>query len=127
MKRSIICMILVILFSTEIVLATDTTPIIIVKEPIVHPSGPTPLVHVLNYIPVSATIDDSELAIYFELSIGDATITVTDSINQVVYQETVDTNSLTDLQIPVDLWTIGNYKLAITYGSTTLTGEFLLE
>ena len=120
-------MILVTFFSGVKVLATDTTPIIIQKGSPDPAPGPTPLVHVLNFIPVTATINDSELAIYFETSFGVATITLTDDLNQSVYQETLDTDSSTEIDIPVSLYQRGNYKLAITYGSQTLTGEFLLE
>ena len=127
MKRSILFMVLVALFTTGKVLATDTTPIIIVKEPIAPPSGPTPLAHILNYIPVTATINDSDLAIYFETSFGVAIITITNDMNQSVYQETVDTESSTEIDIPVSLYPSGNYKLSIIYESTTLTGEFLIE
>jgi len=120
MKRSILFMILIALFS-GIASATDTTPVIITQNPPPQP-GPGPCG--LIFIPVSATINDSELAIYFETSIGEATITVTDNTNQVVYQETVDTDLTSELQIPVDQWTSGNYNLTITYGTITLVGEF---
>lgn len=67
MKRSILFMILVSLFSIGIAHATDTTPIII--------TTPTPLpgpgLFGLIFIPVSATINDSELAV--ESPIGDTT------------------------------------------------------
>ena len=75
----------------------------------------------------TATINDTDLAIYFETSIGDATITVTDDSSQVVYIETVNTDSNPEIHIPVDLWNKGNYNLTITYTNTTLRGDFTLE
>jgi len=123
MKRSILCMILVALFSSGIAYATDTTPIIVTPPP--PPPGPGPCR--LICIPVTATINDSELAVYFELSIGEATVTVTDDSNNVVYMETIDTDSSSDMQIPVAGWANGNYNLTITYETNTLVGEFSLE
>lgn len=81
----------------------------------------------LTEIPVSATINDPELAIYFESSVGTATISVYDEFNQLVYQEVVDTNSTSNVIISVDSWDSGNYTLNITYGSTNLQGDFMLE
>jgi hypothetical protein len=127
MKRSILFMILIALFFTGKVLATDTAPIIIQKVPPEPTPGPTPLTQPFNFIPVTTTINDSDLAIYFETSFGVATITITDDMNQSVYQSTTDTDSTTGIDIPVSLYSNGNYKLSINYGSTTLTGEFLIE
>ena len=121
MKRSILFMILVSLFSSGVARAGNDTPIVISPDP---SPPPRPGFSGLIVIPISATINDMELAIYFEFSIGYASITVTDDTNQVVYQEIVDTDSSSELQIPVDQWTSGNYKLTITYGAKTLVGEF---
>lgn len=74
----------------------------------------------------SATISDTELAVYFNYSVGDATITVYDENNQVVYQETVDTGSTTGVYIPVDAWYSGTYMVTVTYGTTTQRGYFQL-
>jgi hypothetical protein len=41
----------------------------------------------------SAILSDTQLDVYFEYSVGDVTITVYDAYNNVVYQETVDTDS----------------------------------
>jgi hypothetical protein len=121
MKRSILILILVSIFSNGIARASIDSPVVVTQEP---PPPPAPQPCRSNFIPISVTINDAELSIYFELSIGDATITVTDATNQVVYQEGVDTNSSSELKIPVDQWTSGNYKLTITYGAIALVGEF---
>lgn len=81
----------------------------------------------LTEIPVSAVLNDPELAIYFESPVGTATISVYDEFDQLVYQEMVDTYSTPDVVISVANWESGNYRLNITYGSTNLHGEFLLE
>jgi len=125
MKRSILFMILVALFSSGLLMATVPTIIVITKEPIPIGPGPQPLS--VYVIPVSGTISDIELSLYFETTIGIATVTVTDDSNQVVYLGTVNTDTTSEIHVPVDLWTNGNYHLTITYTNTTLRGEFQLE
>jgi len=78
-------------------------------------------------IPVTASVDEAELHLNFRSSVGVATITVTDEMGTIQYQETMDTNSTSDFYIPIDMWTSGNYTLTITYGITTITGEFVME
>ncbi|MHB9140320.1 MAG: DUF3244 domain-containing protein [Paludibacter sp.] len=75
----------------------------------------------------SATISDTELAVYFDYSVGDATITVYDADNNVVYQETVDTDSTSEVSISVGNWFAGDYMITVTYGSTTQRGYFSIE
>ena len=74
----------------------------------------------------SATISDTELAVYFDWSVGDATIKVYDESNQLIYQETVDTDSVGEVFIPVDSWDSGIYTITVTYGTTTQRGSFAL-
>jgi len=76
---------------------------------------------------VSASISETQLAVYFEQSVGDATITVCDAENNVVYTETIDTNDSFNLFVPCSSWGAGSFSLTITYGATTLTGFFELE
>lgn len=54
-------------------------------------------------------------------------VSVVDASNFTVYQETVDTGSTSEIHVPVDAWTSGNYILKITYGSTTLHGDFVVQ
>ena len=104
------------------VFAVDT-PIDITKNP-PPPPDPTSLTQEL---PVSATISETQLSIYFEPTVGDATITVYDADNNVVYQETVDTDSTPNVFISSSSWSAGNYSVTITYGTTTLSGYFSME
>jgi len=90
------------------------------------PPGPAPLSVILD-IPVTATEDNSELAVYFEEAVGDATIMVYDASNQVVYQEVIDTDSQSAAFIDISAWTSGDYTLTISYGTTNLIGEFTIE
>ena len=75
----------------------------------------------------SATIDATELDVYFEYGVGDATITVYDASNNVVYQEVVDTNSTSTVNIGLSGWSSGNYMITVTYGTTTQRGYFSIE
>jgi len=121
-----ICLISGLFMTAQSCFASETTPVIIIKDDTTPPVPIRPN-RVTLIDPVSATINDIELALYFETSIGDATITVTNESNQVVYLETVNTNATSEIHVPVDLWTSGNYHLTITYSNTTLRGEFSLE
>lgn len=78
-------------------------------------------------IPVSAIISETELSVYFESTVGYATINIYDAANQIVGQEVIDTNSTLELFIPVGTLTAGDYTVTITYGNTTLTGEFAIQ
>lgn len=120
-KRSLFIGILIIStangYSTEIIIRKDNpTP----------PEPPRPNSMTLIY-PVTATEDNSELAVYFEANVGDATITVYNASNQVVYQEVIDTDSQSAAFIDISTWSSGDYTLTINYGTTNLIGEFSIE
>ena len=83
--------------------------------------------HVRSIMPTaSATISETELVVYLDYSVGDATITVYDTDNNVVYEETVDTTSTYEVIIPVVNWDPGDYMITVSYGSTTQRGYFNL-
>ena len=121
MIRSIVLISLLILFSNGIASAADT-PIDLTK---VTPS-PSPRIPVSG-LPVSATISETVLSVYFDSPVANAIITVYDANDNVVYQETVDTYSTSEVFIPAYAWASGNYTLTITYDTTTLMGDFQLE
>jgi len=106
--------------------ATNTTPIIIRKD---EPKDPTPVQtnRVGTSLPVSATINDTELAVYFESTIGEVIVTVISDSTGTVYQDVVDTGSTTEIFIPSTLWSPGTYRLTISYENTLLWGDFLME
>ena len=120
MKRSIFITTILIIISHGIVFATD---IDLRKDP---PPTPVPTTPVMA-LTVSATIDASELAVYFEQTVAEATITVYDADNNVVYQQTIDTASSLEVHIPADTWANGSYTITIMYGTTHLTGDFQTE
>lgn len=116
-----------VLLAAGFILASQSlfaTDIIIRKDDPVPPPGPMPLMEEL--FPVRATVDSNTLAVYFDWEVGDATIQVLDSNNQVVYQEVLDTNSTTEYNISIVNWSAGGYKLKIAYGTTRLVGDFVL-
>lgn len=90
------------------------------KTPPTQPNGVTMLPS------ASATLSDTELVVCFDYSVGDATITVYDTNNSVVYEQTVDTSSTSEVSIPVDTWPAGEYRITVAYGTTTQRGYFQL-
>ena len=101
-------------FAGEIVIRKDTDP------------DPTPGTRIPFYIPLTASVNTDGLALDFYTAVGDATITVYDESNNVVYQEVLDTFSTLSMLIPTDEWSGGNYILRIHYGITGLIGNFEL-
>jgi len=77
-------------------------------------------------IPVTADLDNSELAVVFAVPVGIATITVEDSNGNIVYLSSIDTGNSIDAVIALDDIDLGDYKLVITYGKTILEGNFSL-
>jgi len=86
-----------------------------------------PYPRILSYIPVSAKINEIGLVVYLEPSVGVATITVYNNLNQIIYQETVNSDETPEVFIPVDNWVSSNCTLTITFDTTTLNGEFQIE
>jgi len=120
-----ISLVMLLFMSAQYCFATNTTPIIIRKD---DPKDPIPTqTNRIGTLPVSATINDIELAMYFESSVGEATINVTSDSTGIVYQEVVDTGSTAEIFIPAALWSSGSYRLTISYEDTNLIGEFLME
>ena len=120
MKHPFLIILLYALFLSVHALATESTfDIPIDKLP------PSP--HIQSYNSESTNLYESEKNVYTELPAGVVSITVYDIFNQIMYQETVNSDSTPEVFIPVDSWLSGNYTLFITYGTTTLKGEFQIE
>jgi len=122
-----ICLIAGLVLSAQFSFANDPVQVPIPTDN--SPEPPIVLPHIMTTLlpSASATISDTELAVYFDYSVGDATITVYDADNNVVYQETVDTDSTSEVSISVGNWIAGDYMLTVTYGSTTQRGYFSIE
>jgi len=119
------CLIAGFLLISQLSFATGTTPILL--PPDQSPKTPPSQTDLFSQEPsASATISDTELAVFFEYSVGDATVTVYDAYDEIVYQETVDTYSTTEVYIPVGAWDSGDYTITVTYGTTTQRGSFAL-
>jgi len=121
-----ISLVLMLFMSAQYCFAKDDTPIIIRKDDTSEPT-PSQTNGFVSFLSVLATINETELTVLFESTVGDATITVTSDSTGIVYQEVIDTNLDFETFIPVNLWIYGNYELTISYGRTKLKGEFLIE
>ncbi len=80
-----------------------------------------------EFAAASATISETELAVYFDFPVGVATIMVSDASNQLIYQESVDTGTTTEVFIPVGMWESGDYTLRVSYSNTTQRGNFNIQ
>lgn len=121
MKHSILFSLLIVLLTSSIY--ASSTEINLTKIP--DSKEPRPLS--LTFIPVIATINETTLSVYFDLPVGNATITVYDANDNVVAFETVDTSSTSEIFIATEAWASGNYIIKVDYGTTTLSGIFLVE
>jgi len=79
-----------------------------------------------SIIAVTADVSGSDLIVDFNSTVGTAFVSVVDQSGNVVYQTTVDSFSTSELVIPLDGLSSGNYSLKISYGSTKLIGDFQL-
>lgn len=78
-------------------------------------------------IPVTVDLSETGLYLNFSSAVGLATITVKDSNADIVYQETLDTNTYTELLIDTANWEADAYTIEITYSTFLLWGEFDIE
>ena len=121
-----ICIVVGFILCTQFSFAA--TEIIIRKDDQSPPPQPMPnRIITETDIPVTATVDNSNLAVYFEWAVGEATITVYDENHSVVYQGVADTDSDLTIFIPSDYWSAGDYSIKISYGTTHLIGDFIVE
>ena len=121
-----ICLIAGLVLSAQFSFAVDPIPVPIPPDGTRDSGGPKPASLVMESS-ASATISETELAVYFDYAVGDATITVYDANNNVVYQEVVDTDSSSAVSIGVSNWVTGDYMITVTYGTTTQRGYFSIE
>jgi len=77
-------------------------------------------------LPVSVSINDTDLGIVFSKSVGVANITIEDQTGNVVYQDVLDTSSTRTTSIETGGFDSGNYTVTIFYGTTILIGNFQL-
>lgn len=80
----------------------------------------------ISVLPVSVSLDESTLSIFFSKPVGIAQITIVDESGNVVYQDVVNTNSSLESYIETGGFDSGNYTIKVSYGTTTLIGGFQL-
>jgi len=119
-----ICLIAGLVLSAQFSFATE--PVLLPPDGTPQPP-PSQTDRMSQELTASATIDATELDVYFEYGVGDATITVYDASNNVVYQEVVDTDSTFAVSIGLSNWATGDYMITVTYGTTTQRGYFSIE
>ena len=118
------CVITGLLLVSQFSFATD---IIIRKDDQSPPPQPMPnRIFVNTDLTLTATVDNSNLVVYFDWAVGEATIIVYDENQNVVYRTVADTDSILDLFIPLDCWSTGDYTITISYGTINLIGDFQL-
>lgn len=126
MKRCILFSFLLLLVANSI--AATTSEIYLSEDPKFPDPKPSQLRTIsLAGNPVTATIDDADLSVYFEQSVATVTITVYDSFNQVVETMVVDTNMTSEVHIPAYLLDAGDYTLTVSYGTTIQKGVFQIS
>ena len=91
-----------------------------------NPSDKDFLSRSTSILPVSVSLDDTTLGIFFSKSVGIAHITIEDENGNVVYQDVVNTKSLLESNIETGGLDRGNYTFKVSYGTTTLIGNFQL-
>jgi len=119
-----VCLMAGFLILAQVSFATD---IIIRKDSQSPPPQPMPNSVTIGDIPVTATIDNTDLTVYFDWAVGDAIVTVYNSANQVVSQQTVDTSSTLEVAMSLSNQSSGDYVVRISYGTTHLIGDFQIE
>ena len=120
MKHPFFIILLYALFSSVHALATESTfDIPIDKLP--------PIPYIQSYNSVSAYLYESENTVYFELPAGVVSITVYDKFNQIMYQETVNKDQLSEVLIADFSWASDNYTVIITDVTNTINDEFQIE
>jgi hypothetical protein len=67
---------------------------------------------------LSVYLDSSVLGLYLDSFTGTTTITVYDTYNQIIEQETTNATITPEVYIPVYLWDSGYYTLTVSDGIT---------
>lgn len=77
-------------------------------------------------LPVSAYQLPTDVYLSFSVPVGVALIIIKDQDGYTASQQTIDTDAITELYIPVTDWDSSAYTIEISYGSITLEGSFNL-
>lgn len=77
-------------------------------------------------IPVIASLNDTELGVFFSKYLGVAQVTILDETGSIVYQEMIDTSSTPETYVEIGGFDSGNYTLKVTYNTISIVGAFEL-
>jgi len=77
-------------------------------------------------IPVTASLNDTELGVFFSKYLGVAQVTIFDETGSIVYQEMIDTSSTPETYVEIGGFDSGNYTLKVTYNTISIVGAFEL-
>ena len=91
-----------------------------------QPTNPT-RPHALRLLPVSGTVSEQELVLYYHQVVGISTVTLTDAYGTIIYQETTDTAITQELQIPVENTDTRNYSLTVEYSGKAWKSELVIQ
>ena len=120
-----ICILIGLFFSTQVSFASEPEQLPI--PPVDSPDPGNIKPSSFHLATASATISDAELVVYFDFSVGNVLITVTDENNQPVFQDVVNTELMSDEIVPIQNWPSGVYTLTVIYRSTTQRGTFQIK
>lgn len=73
-----------------------------------------------------AELNADNLTVQFTSNIGIATITITNTNNEIVTQTSIDTGSAAEVSIATNELESGNYTVTIEYNNVSLSGYFAL-
>lgn len=79
------------------------------------------------YIPLTASFESGELALFFASNVGMCNVSIEDENGNVQMSETIDTDSETEFWFDLSGLSSGLHYLKISYGSINLVGEFYVE
>lgn len=79
------------------------------------------------YIPLTASFEYGELALFFESSVGMCNVSVEDENGNVQMSEIIDTDNGTEFWFDLSGLSSGLHYVKISYGSINLVGEFYVE
>lgn len=116
-------LIIACLFSIQSLFAVDV-PLKSADDPNAYtPSRP---IRTRIMIPLTATIEGSELGFYYTTNVGTCTVTVVDENNNVEFVQVINTSEDTEFYFDLQGLPIGNHYVKINYGSINLIGKFYL-
>ena len=118
--KKIVCSLFIYLLVSASAVCAERNPIILMAE---IPAGPQ-----RAPIPISVTQNDGQLEISFMSNVGWVDISVDNDLDIAVYQEGVDTDLTSYVDIDTSSWPSGDYVLTITLANgTRLIGKFSLQ